>query len=106
MTLESAELKSLVLEAVKAANRPLEERLAGLELKLERNNQRIDAFMQELLARLGEEAQNTDLTDQIAEFVQALKDNTRMQESIGQIQASLVTQMQEFVMMVNGSLDE
>ncbi len=77
----------------------IENQLSGIQQEQATYSNRVDSFMEELLIRLKDGEKNTDLGTTIAEFVQALKENTAQQETVAR-------RMEEFVSMVNDSLYE
>ena len=77
----------------------IEQQLSGIQQRQDTYTNRVDSFMEELLIRLKDGETNNDLGQVIAEFVQALKDNSQKQEEVA-------LRMEEFVAMVNDSLTE
>ena len=77
----------------------IEQQLTGIKQEQVTYSNRVDSFIEELLVRLKEGEKNTDLGQTIAEFVQALKENSQQQEEVAK-------RMEAFVAMVNDSLSE
>ena len=94
-----------ITAAVQTAVSPLNDKLDRLMQRQTQLEERLSAFIAELIARLEDEEKDSQFQELLAEFIGTMKLMNQRMEDGQEVEKQLIRAMDDFAKMVDASLD-